>query len=154
MPQQFRLEIELPPAEYLHRIERFAADWRESRFPSALRKRNIFGCRVRMLSADMFEVRLRPLTRGPEFLCRGQITPVPSGSSLGADLVLTSGTKVSLAIFNCLMLAMFIWSGSILFGVAGGGFLAMVQIAMLQSVGERTKGDFRELLESIAVYGL
>src|SRR5690606_13344965 len=116
MPQQLRLEIELPPAEYLHRLERFAADWRESRFPSALRKRNIFGCRVRMLSEDMFEIRLRPLSREPEFLCRGQITPVPSGSSLRADLVLTRGTKVSLAIFNCLVLAMVVWSGFILFG--------------------------------------
>jgi hypothetical protein len=59
MTQQMELATQLSPAEFLAALERFAADWHESRLPAAMRDRGVAGLAFDRLGPAGFRLRLR-----------------------------------------------------------------------------------------------
>jgi hypothetical protein len=72
------------PREFLAALERYAADWRESRVPLSLRAQGVLGCTATVRD-PAFTIRLRGGGgRGPRLLCTGVAEDGPAGTRLRA----------------------------------------------------------------------
>ena len=147
------IEIKLsnPPSEVLQRLEKFGADWRESKIPAELRRAGVLGATV-AVNADTFRMRIQAARRSPEFYLDGEVVATPNGGSqIRGNLDLSSVNRAMMG-GAVLVIGASVWHSA-------GSVAAVITIAVMSAAIARlnrmgrtaSEREYHTLLEHTAI---